>query len=176
MKQIIATFAIFVCTAAGAQETTPLVDQALDAVGGKDKLLTAFRMTELYNSGEIAQPTGGKKRTPRTSMIEMPGRWEVGGKERGTEPGKDVVRAWSLDLLVDPKSKIEPIPDPTDENIVCAGLEIRGSVTPSMKLYFDKKTHAEIVQYRFRLKGQPQRRRWLSPPDALHSGEKRNRR
>ncbi len=141
MKPIVVTFALFVCTVAGAQETAPLVDQALDAVGGKNKLLTAFRMTELYISGESAQPTGGQKLTPRTSMIEMPGRWEVGGKERGTEPGKDVVRAWSLDLLVDPKSKIKPIPDLTDENTVCAGLEISGSVTPSMKLYFDKQTH-----------------------------------
>ena len=141
MKRILAMYVIFSCTAAGAQEATSLVDQALDAVGGKNKLLTAFRMTELYNSGESAEPTGGKKRTPRTSMIEMPGRWEVGGKERGTEPGKDVVRAWSLDLLVDPKSKIKPIPDLTDENSACAGLEISGSVTPSMKLYFDKQTH-----------------------------------
>ena len=122
MKHIFPLLVILFCTAAHAQETTPLVDQTLTAVGGKDKLLSAFRMTELYNSGENAEPTGSKKRTPRTSMIEMPGHWEVGGKERGTEPGKDVVRAWSLDLLVDPKSKVEPIPDLTDEETVCAGL------------------------------------------------------
>lgn len=141
MKQIIPLFAFIFCTAAGAQDPTPLVDQALDAVGGKDKLLTAFRMTEFYNSGENAEPVGGKKRKARTSVIEMPGSWKVRGRERGREPGKDVVRAWSLDLLVDPKSNIALIPDLVDEDVLCAGLQISGSVTPSMKLYFDRKTH-----------------------------------
>jgi hypothetical protein len=51
------------------------------------------------------------------------------------------VRAWSLDLLVDEKSKIEVIPDFTDEGKACFGLQVNGSVDPAMKFYFDKETN-----------------------------------
>jgi hypothetical protein len=50
------------------------------------------------------------------------------------------VRAWSLDLLVDEKSKIEVVPDLTDEGKACFGLRVSDSVTPAMDFYFDKET------------------------------------
>lgn len=141
MKHIALLLSVTFSSVMYAQETPAVVGKALAAVGGSEKLLAAFRMTELYNSGELPEPEGSPKRTPRTSVIIMPGRWEVGGRERGKEPAKDVVRAWALDLLVDPDSVIEPIAELTDENIRCTGLQISGSVTPAMKLYFDQQTH-----------------------------------
>lgn len=141
MKHIALLLTMICSTVTYAQETPELVNKALSAVGGRDKLLSAFRMTELYNSGALPEPEGSQKRTPRTSVIVMPGRWEVGGRERGKEPAKDVVRAWALDLLVDPSSEIQPIAELTDEETACAGLQISGSVTPAMKLYFDQQTH-----------------------------------
>lgn len=118
-----------------------VVEKALTAVGGKDKLLKIFRLGETFHFGDKPEPSEGKKRTSRTSVIELPSLWWLGTKERGDEPAKDDVRAWSLDLLVDPKSKFEPIAEITDEGKTCEGVQVSGSVTPPMKFYFDKETH-----------------------------------
>jgi hypothetical protein len=66
--------------------------------------------------------------------------WWINKRERGADAAKDDARAWSLDLLVDEKSKFELIPDLTDEGKSCAGLRVSGSVTPAMSFYFDKET------------------------------------
>ncbi len=118
-----------------------VIEKALAAVGGKDKLLKIFRIGETFHFGDKPEPPEGKKRSSRISVIELPNLWWLGKKERGEEPAKDDVRAWSLDLLVDPKSQFETIPDLTDEGKVCEGLQVSGSVTPPMKFYFDKETH-----------------------------------
>jgi hypothetical protein len=121
-------------------EPQPLVEKALAAVGGKDKLLKTFRIKEIFHFGSTPEPAEGKKRSTRESILSQPDKWWINKKERGAEPAKDDVRAWSLDLLVDPKSKIEVIPDLTDEGKNCFGLQISGSVDPAMKFYFDKET------------------------------------
>jgi hypothetical protein len=64
----------------------------------------------------------------------------IGQKERGDEPAKEDVRAWSLDLLIDPKSQFEILPGLTDEGKLLTGLRVRGSVTPAMDFYFDPET------------------------------------
>lgn len=119
----------------------PLVEKALAAAGGRDKILKIFRMEETFHFGSTPEPAEGKKRSVRVSVIEQPALWWIGKKERTTEPAKDDVRAWSLDLLVDTKSKIEVVPDITDEGTACAGLRVSGSVTPAMTLYFHKETN-----------------------------------
>jgi hypothetical protein len=118
-----------------------LVDKALSAVGGKDKLLKIFRIREIFHFGGTPEPAEGKKRSTRESILSQPDKWWINKKERGAEPAKDDVRAWSLDLLVDPKSKIEVIPDLADEGKTCFGLQVSGSVEPAMKFYFDKETN-----------------------------------
>jgi hypothetical protein len=127
---------------AQAQVADPklLVEKALAAVGGKDRLLKTFRIKEIYHFGSTPEPTEGKKRSTRESILSQPDKWWINKKERGAEPAKDDVRAWSLDLLVDEKSKIEVIPDLTDEGKSCFGLRVSGSVTPAMDFYFDKET------------------------------------
>jgi hypothetical protein len=131
------------CTALAQGQTAdpkPLVDRALAAVGGPDKLLKTFRFQEIFHFGNAPQPPVGKNRSTRESVFSQPDRWWLGQKERGAEPAKDDVRAWSLDLLVDPASKFELLPDLTDEGKACAGLRVSGSVTPAMDFYFDKET------------------------------------
>jgi hypothetical protein len=118
----------------------PLVQKALTAVGGKDKLLKIFRFQEIFHFGDKPEPPEGKKRSTRVSVYSQPDKWWLGKKERGEEPAKDDVRAWSLDLLVDDKSKFEILPDLVDEGKTCAGLRVSGSVTPAMDFYFDKET------------------------------------
>lgn len=125
---------------AGTGDAKPLVERALAAVGGKDKLLKIFRMKELFHFGSTPEPAEGKKPSTRDSVISQPDQWWIGKKERGAEPAKDDVRAWSLDLLVDAKSTFELLPDLSDEEKTCLGLRVGGSVDPAMDFYFDKET------------------------------------
>jgi hypothetical protein len=118
----------------------PLVEKALAAVGGKDKLLKVFRFKEIFHFGDKPEPPAGKQRSTRVSVYSQPDKWWLGNKERGDEPAKDDVRAWSLDLLIDPTSKFEIIPGLTDEGKTLLGLRVSGSVTPAMDFYFDKET------------------------------------
>ena len=125
---------------AEAAEPAATVEKALTAVGGKDKLLKIFRMQETFHFGEAPEPPAGKTRSRRASVIALPRGWWLGQKERGDEPAKEDVRAWALDLLTDANSKIELLPDFTDEGRTCTGLLVSGSVEPAMKLWFDKET------------------------------------
>jgi len=57
--------------------------------------------------------------------------------------------AWTLEILTDPKSKIELIPDLTDDEKELAGLRVTVSVDPALDMYFDKATH-ELVRVDWR--------------------------
>jgi hypothetical protein len=118
----------------------PLIDKAISAVGGKDKLLTLFRVKEQFHFGDKPEPAEGKKISTRESVIEPPKYWWIGTKERAEEPAKYDVWAWTLGVLTDEQSKVEVIPDMTDEGRAAYGLRVSGTVTPAMDLYFDKET------------------------------------
>lgn len=118
----------------------PLVEQTVAAVGGRDKLLKIFRFKEIFHFGDKPEPPAGKQRSQRESVYSQPDQWWIGQKERGDEPAKEDVRAWSLDLLIDPKSQFEILPGLTDEGKLLAGLRVTGSVTPAMDFYFDPET------------------------------------
>lgn len=141
MLRIILPLLLVTSALAQTADPKPLVEKALEAVGGKDKLLKIFRIKEIFHFGSTPEPAEGKKRSTRESILSQPDKWWINKKERGAEPAKDDVRAWSLDLLVDPISKIEVIPDLTDEGKTCFGLQVSGSVDPAMKFYFDKETN-----------------------------------
>jgi hypothetical protein len=117
----------------------PLVKEVVTAVGGADKLLRHFRMKEQYHFGSDPAPPGGKSST-RESILDAPGYWWVGKKDRTDEPAKFDVWAWTLVALVDPKSKIAVVPEATDGGKPALGLRISESITPPLELYFDKET------------------------------------
>ena len=137
---LLAAFSLTFSAQAQTADPKPLVEKALAAVGGKDKLLKIFRFKEIFHFGDQPEPPVGKKRSTRESIYSQPDQWWLGKKERGDEPAKEDVRAWSLDLLVDARSKFEIIPDLIDEGKTCAGLRVSGGVTPAMDFYFDKET------------------------------------
>jgi hypothetical protein len=123
--------------ASPASPEKTLVDKAIAAAGGDDKLLTLFRMEERYSSGEEFVPPG----TARVSVVEPPKSWWIGTKERGTEPAKITTWAWTLGVLKDPQSKLELLPEMTDNEKSLTGLRITGSVDPAIDMFFDKETH-----------------------------------
>lgn len=126
---------------AEAADPKPMVEKAILAVGGKEKLLKIYRLKETFHFGETAEPPAGKKRSVRDSILSQPDHWWINKKERGADPAKDDARAWSLDLLVDAKSRFELIHEIVDEGRTCLGLRVTGSVTPAMSFYFDKETY-----------------------------------
>jgi hypothetical protein len=133
---------LVLCGSSHAQlaDPGPQIEKVVSAVGGKDKLLKIFRIKEIYHFGEKPEPDAGKKRSIRESVLEMPGWWWVNKKERGDEPAKFDVWAWTLGVLVDEKSKVESIPGLSDEGRATFGLRVSGTVDPAMDLYFDKET------------------------------------
>lgn len=118
----------------------PLVAKVLAAAGGQDKLLSLFRMKEIFHFGDKPEPAAGKKRSTRESVVEPPKYWWIGTKERADEPAKYDVWAWTLGVLTDPATVIVVIPDLVDEGRAACGLRVSGTVTPAMDLYFDKET------------------------------------
>ncbi len=120
-----------------ASDPKPLIDKAVAAVGGADKLLKLFRMKEQFHSGAEPEPKAGKKKTSRESVLEAPAYWWLGKKDRTDEPAKFDVWGWTLGAITDPKSKVEVVPDVTEDGKAAFGLRVSGTITPPMELYFD---------------------------------------
>lgn len=123
-------------SASPASPEMKLVSKVIAAAGGDEKLLTLFRMEERYSAGKEFVPPG----TARVSVVEPPKSWWIGTNERGTEPAKITAWAWTLGVLKDPKSKLELLPDITDNEKSLSGLRITESVDPAIDMYFDKET------------------------------------
>jgi len=107
--------------------------------GGADKLLRTFTFTEVYLLA------GKDKGTERTSIIQPPNLWYVGKRERVSGENKGGVChdvwMWTLAPLVDPKTKLESLPDATIEGKAAHALKVSGSIEPSMNVFFDAATH-----------------------------------
>lgn len=124
---------------AAAAEPDPKaqVETVVKAVGGKDKLLKLVRIKERLYIG--SDPAG--KGSERVSVLEPPNYWWLNKRERvkdEKEPATFLVWAWTLGALLDPKSKVEAIPDIKAEDKPAFGLRISETITPPMDLYFDK--------------------------------------
>jgi hypothetical protein len=126
-----------------AQDASAVPDQiaqrAFDAIGGKDKVLTLFRMQERYNAG--AEAAAPDKSTPRESILEPPKYWWLGGKDRTGEPAKFVVWGWTLGVLLDPATSIEKVEGITENGRATLGLRVSKTIEPAMDLFFDAENH-----------------------------------
>jgi hypothetical protein len=138
---ILGAFVSLCAAARSAEPDAPaLVKQAIQAVGGQDKLLKLFRTRETVNVS-----TDAKKQVPeRKSIYEPPLYWWTGKNERvidekqPKEPATFLVWAWTLGVLIEPKSKIERIPDIKEADRPAFGLRISETIKPPMDIYFDQ--------------------------------------
>lgn len=124
-----------------AAEPVPqaVIQQTIAAVGGEEKLLKLFRIKERLILGE--KPEG--KGIERTSVLQPPGKWWVGKKERVAEerePAVFLVWAWTLAPLLDEKSKLETLPAQEISARATYGIRVSGSIDPSLDMYFDQET------------------------------------
>lgn len=120
-------------------DTKPIVERVVKAAGGEEKLLKTFRMKERLN----VSSDPAKKGAERVSILAPPHVWWLGKTERVSEekePAIFLVWAWTLRALVDPKSKVEVLPDIVEADRQVFGLRVSETIQPAMDLYFDKTT------------------------------------
>lgn len=125
-----------------------LLQATVEAAGGEAKLLKLFRFKErlAVSSDENA------KGSERVSVLEPPGHWWVGKNDRvknDKEPATFLVWGWTLNALVDEKSKLESLENITIDDKPAYGIRVSETVTPPMDLYFDKETK-RLTQIRWR--------------------------
>jgi hypothetical protein len=144
MKQLLLVASLWMVMSSWGVAAEPAaadrVAEAVKGVGGEDKLLRLFRLKERLNVSSDPE----KKGNERTSVLEPPNYWWLGKRERvkeDKEPATFLVWAWTLGALTDPKSKVELIPEISDEGKEAFGLRVSETITPPMDLYFGKADH-----------------------------------
>lgn len=124
--------------AAQAPAASALAAKIVTSHGGADKLLRTFKFTEVYLLA------GKDKGTERTSTLQPPNLWYVGKAERVSEQNKGGVChdvwMWTLAPLIDPKTKLEALPDASVEGKAAHGLKVSVSIEPPMNVFFDAAT------------------------------------
>lgn len=116
-----------------------LVEQVVATAGGEEKLLKLFRFRERILITETpAAPVTPDEKGNRTSVVQVGGEWWLGLEKRGKDKVRVLCWAWSLRLLLDPKSKIEAIADTNVQGKPAFGLRVSESVKEPIELYFDK--------------------------------------
>ena len=143
LRGVVTAAALLVGSAAGSAadgDAKALVATVVKAVGGQDKLLKLMRIKEKLYIG--SDPAG--KGSERVSVLEPPTYWWLNKRERvkdEKEPATFLVWAWTLGALLDPKSKVEAIPEIKEGDKPAFGLRVSETITPPMDLYFDKADH-----------------------------------
>jgi hypothetical protein len=123
-----------VLAAQSGGDPAALVESAVKAAGGREKLLSTFRFKERIALGSDLEAKGSE----RTSILQFPGYWFLGKKNRvadETEPAVKLAWVWTLRALLDVDAKLEALP----EKDGLLGLRIRGTIEPPMEVWFDAK-------------------------------------
>lgn len=129
-------------------KSAAVVAKVVDAAGGKEKLLALFRIKEML----VLNPDGKRPASPRMSVLDPPQHWYMGKKDRvkdEKEPAIFLVYAWTLRALTDPAAKLTLLPDLTDEEKPCFGIQVSGIIEPPMDLYFAQ-SDAHLVRIDWR--------------------------
>ncbi|MCA8985520.1 MAG: hypothetical protein KDA76_17490 [Planctomycetaceae bacterium] len=141
-RQIVTAVVVFSLSAvAAAQNTIPLIEQAVNAAGGQDNLLHRFTIQERLNVSKDLEKPGN----PRESVFDGHEDWwyrsgKGAWKKKKDEPATKLVWAWTLEALTDSETKIEAIADIEVDGKSLAGLRLSQSITPAMDVYFDRET------------------------------------
>lgn len=116
-----------------------VVEQVVATAGGEEKLLKLFRFRErvLITDTPAALPTAETKEN-RTSVVTVSGDWWIGTNKRDKDKVRVLCWAWSLRILLDPKSKITEIAETTVADKPAFGLRVSESIKEPIDLWFDK--------------------------------------
>jgi hypothetical protein len=122
-------------------EVKQLVDQVVSSAGGEAKLLNIFRFKErvLITATPAAAPVADEKPN-RTSVVQVGGDWWIGSNKRDKDKVRVLCWAWSLRILLDPKSKIELLPEVTVAGKPSISLRVSESLKEPINLLFDRES------------------------------------
>lgn len=125
-----------------AEDIKSKIDQVISAAGGDEKLLSKFEFRErvLITDTPAAPPTPDEKGN-RTSVVEVGKNWWLGTKKRDKDKVRVLCWAWSLQLLREPASKIEEIPNTKVGDTAAFGLRVTESIAQPLILHFDAQSH-----------------------------------
>lgn len=119
-----------------------LVEKVIETAGGEPHLLDVFRFTErVLITDTPAAPVTMDEKGNRTSVVQVGGDWWIDTHKRDKEKVRVLCWAWSLRILLDPKSQVTPVPDIAVGGMVAFGLRVTGSFNGPIDLYFDAETH-----------------------------------
>lgn len=118
-----------------------LVEEVVTTAGGEEKLLKLFRFRErvLITSTPAAPVTPDEKEN-RTSVVQVSSNWWIGTAKRDKDKVRVLCWTWSLRILLDPKSKIQTLPDITVADKPAFGLRVTESIKEPIDLFFDKES------------------------------------
>ena len=125
----------------GADESDAkqLVKQVVEAAGGEGKLLKLFRFRErMLITDTPAAPVTADEKENRTSVVQVGGDWWIGAEKRDKDKVRVLCWAWSLRILLDPKSKLKPLPATMVVGQPVLGVRVSESIKDSIDLWFDK--------------------------------------
>jgi len=116
-----------------------IVEKAVAAHGGADKLLRTFRWKEKYYLGEA------KDGTVRNASLQPPEVWWNGSKDiaAGNADRSDktyLVGAWTLVPLLEKDSKLSLLPDLEVGGKAVSGIKLSREGRRDLSLYFERET------------------------------------
>ena len=123
-----------------------LVEDVVATAGGEGKLLKLFRFRErvLITSTPAAPVTSDEKEN-RTSVVQVGENWWLGTAKRDKDKVRVLCWAWSLRILLDPKSKIQTLPEITVADKPAFGLRVTESLKEPIDLFFDKESQRLVA-------------------------------
>jgi hypothetical protein len=126
------------CNAAAETDAAQRVKAVITAAGGEENLLKRFRFRERVIIGsEPPPPVAENEPGNRTSVVDIPDHWWVGTEKRNKEKVRLLVWAWTLQILLDPKSKVELIPASVVDGQPAVGLRVTESVKEPIDMFFE---------------------------------------
>lgn len=98
-----------------------------------------FRFSERVLITATVTPLQPDDKSNRTSVVEVGNRWWVGTAPRDKDKVRVLCWAWSLRILLDPKSKVGRLDDAMIGDKPAFALRVTEAVKEPIDLYFDKK-------------------------------------
>ena len=130
-----------ISTSAAEMDSQELVKQVVKTAGGEEKLLNLFRFRERILITETpAAPVVKDEKGNRTSVVQVSGDWWIGKAKRDKDKVRVLCWAWSLRILLDPRSRIETVPEIMVADKPAFGLRVTESVKEPIYLFFDRET------------------------------------
>ena len=120
-------------------EVKTIVDKAIKAVGGEDKLLRLFRWKEQYYIGE------SKTGTIREAILQPPNHWwqskaDIAKDNPDRLDKTHLVEAWTLVPLTSNESTLTLLPEIKVDDKPAVGIRLVRTGKADLSLYFDKES------------------------------------